>query len=116
MNSPAAMPQKRILLFAAKFGYQTRSFEEAAKKLGVALTYVTDRCHRLEDPWGDRALPVKFESPEEAAHDVMEQIRGAQIDGILAIGDRPVVAAAYAGRGMGIAYNHRPPVEARRNN
>jgi len=109
------MPQKRILLFAAKLGYQTRSFEEAAKKLGVELVYVTDRCHQLEDPWGDCALPVKFESPEVAAHNVMEQMPDTQIDGILAIGDRPVIAAAYAARGMGIAYNHPLAVEACRN-
>ncbi|HLZ11950.1 MAG TPA: ATP-grasp domain-containing protein [Candidatus Acidoferrum sp.] len=115
MNSPSAMPGKRILLFAAKLGYQTRSFEEAAKTLGVELIYVTDRCHQLEDPWGDRALPVKFESPEIAAHDVMERMRGTPIDGILAIGDRPVVAAAFAARGLGIAYNHPLAVEACRN-
>jgi hypothetical protein len=58
---------------------------------------------------------VKFESPEVAAHGVMEQMRETQIDGILAIGDRPVVAAAYAARGMGIAYNHPLAVEACRN-
>lgn len=115
MNSLAAMPQKRILLFAAKLGYQTRSFDEAAKKLGVELIYVTDRCHQLEDPWGDRALAVKFESPELAAHRVMEQMRQTQVDGILAIGDRPVLAAAYAARGMGITYNHPLAVEACRN-
>lgn len=109
------MPHKRILLFAAKLGYQTRSFDEAAKRLGVELVYVTDRCHQLEDPWGDRALAVKFESPEVAAHGVMEQMRETQIDGVLAIGDRPVVAAAYAARGMGIAYNHPLAVEACRN-
>jgi biotin carboxylase len=109
------MLQKRILLFAAKLGYQTRSFDEAAKKLGIELVYVTDRCHQLEDPWGDRALPVKFESPEIAAHDVMERTRGTQIDGILAIGDRPVVAAAFTARGIGITYNHPLAVEACRN-
>ena len=115
MNSLAAMPRKRILLFAAKLGYQTRSFDEAAKKLGVELVYVTDRCHQLEDPWGDQALAVKFESPEVAAHSVMERMRETRIDGILAIGDRPLVAAAYAARGLGLAYNHPLAVDACRN-
>ncbi len=109
------MPSKRILLFAAKLGYQTRSFEEAARKLGIELVYVTDRCHQLEDPWNDRALPVKFESPDAAALAVIENSRNAQVDGILAIGDRPVVAAAYAARGLGIAYNHPLSVEACRS-
>jgi len=109
------MTQKRILLFAAKLGYQTRSFEEAAKKLGVELAYVTDRCHQLEDPWNDRAIAVKFESPEVAAHSVIEQFREIPLDGILALGDRPVVAAAYAARGLGIVYNHPLSVEACRS-
>ena len=115
MNPTTDMSRKRILLFAAKLGYQTRSFEEAAKKLGVELVYVTDRCHQLEDPWGDQALAVKFESPEVAAHSVMERMRETQIDGILAIGDRPLVAAAYAARGLGLAYNHPLAVDACRN-
>ncbi|HLK05321.1 MAG TPA: ATP-grasp domain-containing protein [Candidatus Acidoferrum sp.] len=109
------MTQKRILLFAAKLGYQTRSFEEAARKLGVELVYVTDRCHQLEDPWNDRALPVKFETPDAAARIVIENSRDKRVDGILAIGDRPVIAAAYAARGLGIAYNHPLSVEACRS-
>lgn len=109
------MPSKRILLFAAKLGYQTRSFEDAARRLGVELVYVTDRCHRLDDPWNDRALPVKFETPEAAALSVIESFRDTCVHGVLAIGDRPVVAAAYAARGLGIAYNHPLSVEACRD-
>ncbi len=106
---------KRLLLFTGKLGYQTRSFEEAARKLGVQLVYVTDRCPQLEDPWSDRAIAVHFENPEVAAHTVMESLRGQDIDGILALGDRPVVAAAYAARGLGVHYNHPAAVEACRN-
>ncbi len=109
------MTQKRVLLFAAKLGYQTRGFEQAAKKLSVELVYVTDRCHQLEDPWNDRAIAVKFESPEIAAQAVIQQFREIPVDGILALGDRPVVAAAYAARGLGIAYNHPLSVEACRS-
>ncbi len=110
------MGVKRVLVFAGKLGYQTRSFDEAARKLGVALTFVTDRCHQLEDPWGDRAIPVHFESPEAAAYTVLEAVRaGERVDGILALGDRPAVAAAYVARGLGLAYNHPAAVEACRN-
>jgi len=106
---------KRLLLFTAKLGYQTRSFEEVARNLGVELFYVTDRCHQLDDPWGDRAIPVHFETPEAAALAVMEKMSGERVDGILALGDRPAVAAAYAARGMGISYNHPAAVEACRS-
>lgn len=106
---------KRLLLFTGKLGYQTRSFEEAALKLGVQLVYVTDRCHQLEDPWGDRAIAVHFENPEVAAYSVMEKLRGQDVDGILALGDRPAVAAAYVARGLGVHYNHPAAVEACRS-
>ena len=106
---------KRLLLFATKLGYQTKSFAAAARQLGVHLTYVTDRCHQLEDPWGDQAIPVHFESPEKAAHRVMEKLRGPEVTGVLALGDRPAVAAAYAARALGIPYNHPAAVEACRS-
>src|SRR5258707_15688307 len=107
------MKTRRVLVFAGKLGYQTRSFDAAARKLGVELAFVTDRCHQLEDPWGDRAIAVHFESPEVAAYAVLEEVRrnhqrvdGQRVDGILALGDRPAVAAAYVGRGLGVSYNH----------
>ena len=106
---------KRLLLFTAKLGYQTRSFEDAARHLGVQLVYVTDRCHQLDDPWGDRAIAVHFEKPEVAAYTVMEALRGQDISGILALGDRPAAAAAYAARGLGVRYNHPAAVEACRS-
>ncbi len=108
-------PSKRLLLFTAKLGYQTRSFEDAARKLGVQLVYITDRCHQLEDPWGDQAIAVHFETPDVAAYTVMEALRGQGVNGILALGDRPAAAAAYAARGLGVRYNHPAAVEACRS-
>jgi len=113
MNSPTVQP--RILLFTAKLGYQTRAFDAAAKKLGVELVFVTDRCHQLDDPWHDRAMPVRFEAPEEAAYAVMQEQSGQRVDGVLALGDRPTLAAAYVARGLGIAHNHPASVEACRS-
>lgn len=108
-------PPKRVLLFASKLGYQTRAFDAAAQKLGVELFFVTDRCHRLDDPWHDRALPVHFEEPEAAASAVMESQRDLPLDGLIALGDRPTSAAAYAARGLGLLYHHPLSVEACRN-
>jgi hypothetical protein len=113
MNPQESQP--RILLFAAKLGYQTRAFDDAAKKLGVELVFVTDRCHQLDDPWHDRAVPVRFEAPEEAAYAVMKEQSGQRVDGVLALGDRPTLAAAYVARGLGIAHNHPASVEACRS-
>ena len=104
-----------LLLFTAKLGYQTRRFDEAARKLGVQLIFVTDRCHQLDDPWGDHAIPVHFESPEAAAYTVLQAARHGAVDGVLALGDRPAVAAAYVARGLGLTYNHPASVEACRS-
>src|SRR5579862_6810611 len=110
MNSTELRP--RILLFTAKLGYQTRAFDEAAKKVGVELVFVTDRCHQLDDPWHDRAVAVRFEAPEEAAFAVMQAQSGLRVDGVLALGDRPTMAAAFVTRGLGITHNHPVSVEA----
>jgi biotin carboxylase len=108
--------KKRVLLFASKLGYQTRSFDDAAQKLGVELAFVTDRCHQLDDPWGDRAVAVHFDQPEAAAYAVLERFRQQEpINGILALGDLPVVTAAYFARGLGLPYNHPVSVEACRS-
>ena len=111
------MKRKRVLVFASKLGYQTRSLDEAARKVAVDIVFVTDRCHQLDDPWGDRAIAVHFESPDAAAYAVLEAVRanGQVVDGILTFGDRPAVAAAYVARGLGLTYNHPAAVEACRS-
>jgi ATP-grasp domain/L-amino acid ligase C-terminal domain 2 len=103
---------KTVALFASKLGYQTRSFESAARKLGVQLAYVTDRCHELSDPWGDRAIAARFANPEEAAATAMQSLRNGPLDAILALGDAPALAAAYAARGLGLRANHPAAVDA----
>jgi hypothetical protein len=116
MDNPSKQhPPKRLLLFTNKLGYQTRSFEAAAQKNETELIYVTDRCHQLEDPWGDRAIAVHFESAQSAATNVVKALNGKSVDGILALGDAPSVAAAYTARELGISYNHPAAVEACRS-
>src|SRR6202162_365937 len=107
--------RRRLLLFTNKLGYQTRSFEEAARKHDTEIIYVTDRCHQLEDPWGDRAIAVHFASAQSAAADVIEALKGESIDGILAFGDSPSVAEVYTARELGIPHTHPASVEACRS-
>ena len=57
----------RLLLLASKMGYQTRSFAEAARRLGFEVVIGSDRCHQLDDPWSDGAIALHFERPEQAA-------------------------------------------------
>jgi biotin carboxylase len=103
---------KRILIVAATAGYQTRMFADAARRLGMAPVLATDRCHVLDDPWGDRAIPVRFDDPHSAA----EAIASAGVfDGIIALADRPTLIAALAAKRLGIPYNSPVSVETARN-
>jgi biotin carboxylase len=105
----------RLLILASKLGYQTRSFALAAEKLGVQVSFGTDRCKKLDDPWGDGALPLHFERPKEAAQFITENARQAPVNGIIALGDRPTLAAAHAARALGLPGNSPEAVSAARN-
>ena len=103
---------KRLLLIGATTGYQTREFAAAAERLGYELVLATDRCHALDDPWGDRAIALRFEDPAGAAAVLSAH---PDIDGIVALGDLPAYIAALAAERMGIAYNSPDSVAASRN-
>jgi biotin carboxylase len=105
--------RKRILLVAATTGYQTRTFAEAAERIGLDIVLATDRCHVLDDPWGDRAIPVRFEEPEAAA-DLLAQLE-PKPDGIIAVGDRPTTIAALTAAGLNIPYNSPDAVLTSKN-
>jgi biotin carboxylase len=107
--------RKRLLILASKLGYQTRGFADAADKLGVEVRFGTDRCHQLDDPWGDSALPLHFENPQQAAEEIARAMRADPPQAILALGDRPTPAAAYAARNLGISGNPPEAAEACRN-
>ena len=104
--------RKRLLLIGATTGYQTRAFADAAERLGYELVLATDRCHVLDDPWGDRAIPLRFEDPYGAAEVLADR---ARVDGIVAVGDRPAYLAALAAERMGLRYNSPDSVLACRN-
>ena len=83
-DSGFGIVNKRVLLLATTTGYQIRSFGEAAEKLGVRLVFASDRCDRLEDPWWDQAIPVRF-------HDEAQSLGGRR--------SRPPAAAGRGDRG-----------------
>jgi biotin carboxylase len=106
---------KRVLLFATTTGYQVRAFDEAARELGVSLQLVTDRCDQLDDPWRDRAIPVRFHEPDVAVAAIVESARGAPVNGILAVGDRPAALAARAADALGVTWHSVASAEASRS-
>src|SRR5260370_1510136 len=106
---------RRLLILASKLGYQTRSFGKAAQKLGVGVLFATDRCHQLEDPWDDRAIAVHFEQPQQAAFEIVKALDNVPVDAVLALGDRPTVAAAYTAKAFGLEHNSPAVTEACRS-
>jgi biotin carboxylase len=94
---------KRVLLFAATTGYQVRIFAEAAKRMGLDLVLATDRCHVLDNPWGDDAVPMQFDDA------VAER---GPFDGIAAVGDQPALAAAQAAERLGLRFHPSDAVRA----
>jgi biotin carboxylase len=94
--------QPRLLLLSTTTGYQTSSFVEAASKLGLTIALGTDRCHVLEDPWQDGALPLHFEDAEGSAQKIIEYARSSPVNAIVSVGDRPTPTAARACRELGL--------------
>jgi biotin carboxylase len=101
---------RRLLLVAATTGYQTRVFAEAARGMGLDVTLATDRCHVLENPWGDDAIPVRFDDPYTTSMSVL-----GVFDAVIAVGDRPALIAALAARRLGLRFHPPEAVEASRN-
>jgi biotin carboxylase len=95
----------RILLFSHTTGYQLRAFNDAAEQLGVQLLFATDRCHLLDDPWQDQAIPVRFYDVSGSLNVILEAPEHRSIEGVIAVGDRPIVLAARAAEALGIPWH-----------
>ncbi len=90
-------------------------FGEAAERLGVKLVFATDRCDQLDDPWWDGAIPVRFHQEASTVEAIITEAERSRIHGLLAVGDRPTVVAAYAARLLGLPGNPPDAVKAARD-
>jgi biotin carboxylase len=95
----------RVLLFSHTTGYQLRAFNDAADALGIELVFATDRCHKLDDPWQDRAIPVRFHDLDASVEAIVQRARRHPVDGVIAVGDRPVVLAARAAAALDLPWH-----------
>jgi len=96
---------RRVLVLSHTTGYQLRAFNDAADTLGIELVFATDRCHRLDDPWQDRAVAVRFHALTESVRAIVERHRHQPVHGVIAVGDRPVVLAAQAADALGLPWH-----------
>lgn len=95
----------RVLLLSHTTGYQLHAFNDAAEALGIELVFATDRCDRLDDPWQDRAIPVRFHEPGASVDAIVERARRDPVNGVIAVGDRPVVLAARAAAALDLPWH-----------
>ncbi len=103
---------RRILIIASVTGYQTREFAAAARRLGFEPVLATDQCHRLDDPWADGAITVRF---HQAARYAGVLAANGPFDGIVAVGDRPAFLASTAAQRLGAKFHPPAAVEACRS-
>jgi biotin carboxylase len=106
---------KRVLLLATTTGYQIRSFGEAAEKLGVEVVFGSDRCDQLDDPWSDRAIPVRFWDEAHSVDAIVAVCRARPVHGIIVVGDQPTVLGARVAQALGLPGNPPDAVRASRN-
>jgi hypothetical protein len=109
------MTTRRVLLFATTTGYQIRMFDDAARRLGIDLRLVSDRCQVLDDPWRDQAIPAKYHDLDASLHTLEQALAQQAIDGVLAVGDRPAVLAARAAWRFGVPWHSVAGAEASRH-
>ncbi len=100
----------RILLLATTTGYQTRAFGDAAARLGAELVFATDRCHLIEDPWQDEAIPIRFYDEDASVAAILESAAARPLDGLIVLGDRPTVIGARVAEALGLPWH--PPAAA----
>ena len=105
----------RVLLIAETTGYQTRSFMEVADRLGVEVILASDRCHILDDPWKDRAIPIRFHDAAWSLQSVQQAIDGLSTDGVLALGDRSALLASVFGQALSLRVNSPDAVRTANN-
>ena len=106
-----SVPNPKVLLVASKTGYQVREFARHAERLGYQVQLATDRCHVLDDPWADGAIPIRFEEPWTAP----SQVAGMTFDGVIAVGDKPAYVAALIGEYLNVPFHSVEAVRASRN-
>jgi hypothetical protein len=110
---------KRVLLLASTTSYRSDDFAAAAARLGVELVLGTDRCHVLAEIWQrDKfggSLQVELREVEEAAAQVVAELRARPYAAIVATDDPTAEIAAVAQARLGLAGNSPTAARTARN-
>jgi biotin carboxylase len=109
-----ARSQGDLLLLVPTTSYRLDDFRAATRRLGVPLLVGSDRCHRIEDTFGEERdlLSLDYRHPERAAEQIARAADRRRIGGIVPASDPTAVIAALAAERLGLPHN--PPAAARR--
>ena len=103
-----------MLLIATTTGYQTRMFEEAAERLGVGSSSPPIAAITSTTP----GATARFQCDSTTRRDpggIVAALSERPVDGILAVGDRPVVMAAALQRRLGLPGHPAAPAAIARD-
>jgi biotin carboxylase len=103
-----------LLLLVPSTSYRLDDFRAAAARLGVTLLVGSDRCHCVEETFGDLPddVALDYRDPEAAAEKLAGLAAHRRIAGIVPASDGAAVIAALAAARLGLPAN--PPESVRR--
>lgn len=105
----------RVLLILPSATYRAHDFVEAAAAMDAEVVVASEHRQALAGMMGDRALRVDLRDPERAAEAIVELAGRKPLDGVVAVDDQGVVAAALAARRLGLPHNLPEAVRATRD-
>ncbi|MGI8630951.1 MAG: ATP-grasp domain-containing protein, partial [Solirubrobacterales bacterium] len=105
----------RILLILPSATYRAPDFVRAAGELGVELVVGSDRRQAMSATIGAGALTLRLRDPQRAAQQICDHAEAEELDGIVAVDDQGIEAAALAAERLGLPHNPPAAVRAARD-
>jgi biotin carboxylase len=105
----------RLLLILPTATYRATDFLDAAAEVGAEVVVASERRQVLAETMKDRFLQIDLRRPEAAAASIVAVSRTRRIDGIVAVDDQGVLAAALAAGQLDLPHNPPTAVMATRN-
>ena len=105
----------RLLLLVPTGSYRATDFLAAARAVGAEVVIASEHRQAMAATIGGGALRVDLAQPEAAADAIVAHARRAPLDGVVAVDEQGVLAAALASSRLGLAHNAPQAVAATRD-
>ena len=108
------MPGPVVLLLPTT-AYRADDFLAAAKKIGVEVVAVSDRCHVLAQEWTEGPVAVELRDADAAASRIAEEVAAKSPVAVVGVDDQTALVAALAAARLGLPHNPAAAVRAARD-